>query len=180
VSAASARSGAAVVAAPTIRPPDQLRSFEAGLRLFHERQYRDARSLFEAATKGPDLGVAHKAQLHMRVCERRMEQPTLDLHSAEDHYNYAVAQINVHNLSTARQHLQAALLLDSKADHIYYAMALCLGLTGDLEGAYENLKRAIELQPRNRIAARQDVDFAPFINQPPFDRLLYPDKNVPF
>ena len=41
---------------------------------------------------------------------------------------------------------------------------------------YENLRRAIELEPRNRIIARQDADFAPLANQPPFDALLYPEK----
>ena len=39
------------------------------------------------------------------------------------------------------------------------------------------LKRAIEIQPRNRIAARQDADFAGIANQSPLDRLLYPEKS---
>ena len=32
--------------------------------------------------------------------------------------------------------------------------------------AYENLKRAIDLQPRNRLAARQDPDFAAMAGPP--------------
>ena len=61
-------------------------------------------------------------------------------------------------------------------DHIHYALALAQALSGDLASAHENLKRAIELEPRNRIIARQDADFAPLANQPPFDALLYPEK----
>jgi hypothetical protein len=38
------------------------------------------------------------------------------------------------------------------------------------------LRRAIELEPRNRIIARQDHDFGPLAHQPPFDALLYPEK----
>jgi hypothetical protein len=38
------------------------------------------------------------------------------------------------------------------------------------------LKRAIELEPRNRLIARQDADFAPLAHQPPFDALIYPEK----
>jgi hypothetical protein len=59
---------------------------------------------------------------------------------------------------------------------VLYALAACQGLAGDLPGAYENLKRAIDLQPRNRLAARQDPDFAALADQPAFARLLYPDK----
>ena len=62
------------------------------------------------------------------------------------------------------------------ADHIHYALALAQALGGDFPAAYENLRRAIELEPRNRIIARQDADFAQLANQPPFDRLLYPEK----
>jgi hypothetical protein len=44
--------------------------------------------------------------------------------------------------------------------------------------AQQNLKRAIELEPRNRLIARQDADFAPLANQPPFDAIIYPEKIV--
>ena len=37
-------------------------------------------------------------------------------------------------------------------------------------------RRAIELEPRNRILARQEADFAHLANQAPFDHLLYPEK----
>jgi Flp pilus assembly protein TadD len=62
------------------------------------------------------------------------------------------------------------------ADHIHYALALAQALDGDLSSAHQNLKRAIELEPRNRLIARQDADFAPLANQPPFDSLIYPEK----
>ena len=63
-------------------------------------------------------------------------------------------------------------------DHIHYALALAQALSGDIAGAHENLKRAIELEPRNRLIARQDADFAPLANQPPFDALVYPEKKA--
>ena len=45
-----------------------------------------------------------------------------------------------------------------------------------MQAAHDHLKRAIDIQPRNRIAARQDADFASFCNLPPLDRLLFPEK----
>ena len=65
--------------------------------------------------------------------------------------------------------------MEPRADHVHYAMGVCLGLSGDAAGAYDSLKRAIELHPRNRMVARQDSDFDAIRHQPQFNRLLYPD-----
>jgi Flp pilus assembly protein TadD len=87
-----------------------------------------------------------------------------------------VALINSRNLPEARTHLEKALEMSPAADHVHYALALAQALAGDLANAQQNLKRAIELEPRNRLIARQDADFAPLANQPPFDALIYPEK----
>jgi len=154
----------------------QLKSYEQAVRLFHIRKFAEARELFRKAHAGPNREMAHNAELHIRMCDRRLETPAVEFRTAEDHYNYAVALINVRNLVEAQQHLETALGLEPQADHVYYALALCKGLAGDLDGAYESLKRAIELEPHNRIAARQDADFASFSDQPQIQRLLFPDK----
>jgi Flp pilus assembly protein TadD len=110
------------------------------------------------------------------MCDRRLQQATVSLGSAEDYYNYGVALINTRNIAEARVHLEKALQMAPGSDHIHYALALAQALGGDLSNAQENLRRAIELEPRNRIIARQDADFAPLANQPPFAALLYPEK----
>ena len=146
------------------------------MRLFHARKLKEAREAFLQARQGPERDIAHRADLHVRMCDRRLQEESVALHSAEDYYTYGVALINSRNLAAAQEHLQKALLLAPDSDHVHYALALSKALSGSLEAAYEHLKRAIDLDPRNRIAARQDADFAPFANQPPLDSLLYPDK----
>ena len=157
-------------------PERQLGNFEAAMKLFHARELKQARVLFLQAAEGPVRDVAHRAQLHAAMCDRRLEHVTPNLRSAEDYYTYGVAQLNARNAAEARTSLEHALSLAPGADHIYYALALAQALGGDLAGAHENMKRAIELEPRNRIMARQDADFAPLANQPPFDVLLYPER----
>lgn len=157
----------------------QLKLFEQAVRLFHARNFREARELFEKAQNGPNREMAHNAELHIRMCDRRLERPAVDLKTAEDHYNYGVAMINTRNLAEAHQHLENALRMEPEADHVLYALALCKGLAGDVDGAHEQLKRAIELEPRNRIAARQDADFALFSDQPQMQQLLFPEKTGP-
>ena len=170
--------GAAVAAAvaEAMNSEKQLGSFEAAMKLFHTRDFKQARDVFLQAAEGPERDVANRARLHAAMCDRRLEQAAPNLRSAEDYYTYGVAQINTRNVAEARAHLEQALRLAPGADHIYYALALAQALGGDLASAYENMQRAIELEPRNRIMARQDADFAPLANQPPFDALLYPER----
>jgi tetratricopeptide (TPR) repeat protein len=176
--ALSAQDNAAAVAAEARAAAQQaqLKSFEQAVRLFHGRKFSDARDLFVKATTGPNREMAHNAELHVRMCDRRLEKAVVDLKTAEERYNYGIAMINARNLGEAQQHLDAALKQEPQADHILYALALCKCLVGDMEGAYENLKRAIDLDPRNRISARQDADFAAFANHPQMQQLLYPDR----
>lgn len=178
---------APVASAPPSKPapvPDgksdaklQYKAFERAIQLLNKRNYRDAREMFEKARQGPSLEIASNAQLHVRMCERRLAAPPPEPKTAEEHYNYGVALINLRNLEQARKHLGVALDMEPRGDHVHYAMAVCLALSGDAAGAYDSLKRAIDLQPRNRMVARQDSDLDAISNQPRFGRLLYPEKN---
>ena len=166
---------AAVSKAP---PTTQRGSFEAAMKLFHARQLREALELFRSACEGPERDVAQRSRLHMAMCDRRLEEAPMNLRSAEDYYNYGVALINTHKPGEARVQLEKALEISPGTEHIHYALALAQALSGDPINAYANLKRAIEIEPRNRTIARQDADFAPLANQPPFDSLLYPERNA--
>jgi tetratricopeptide (TPR) repeat protein len=156
--------------------PSQLGTFESAMKLFHARSFEQARKLFTAASEGPERDVAQRARLHVAMCDRRLQQASVSLSSAEEYYNYGVALINTRNLLEARASLEKALEMAPNTDHIHYALALAQALSGDFTMAHQNLKRAIELEPRNRTIARQDADFAPLANQPPFDVLLYPER----
>ena len=155
---------------------NQLAAFEAAMRLFHTRNLSKARELFEQAAGGPERDVAQRARLHIAMCDRRLQQEIPTLRSAEDYYNYGIALINTRKVHEARQHLERALEIAPGSDHIHYALAIAQALSGDLTSAHDNLRRAIEIEPRNRTMARQDADFAPLVSHPPFASLLYPEK----
>jgi len=167
-------------AAPPAGVPDaseQSRLFEEGVRLFLGQQFLEARARFEAAARGPVTEVAHAARQRVRMCEQRLLQQEPSLHTAEDRYNYAVVLLNQRRWEEAEAHLTKALEENPKGDHLYYALALCRCWRGDMVGAFQCMRRAIEIQPNNRIAARNDPDFAPFVNQPPLADLLRADRN---
>jgi tetratricopeptide (TPR) repeat protein len=155
----------------------QLAAFEAAMKQFHARKFKEARDLFQEAAGGPERDVAQRSRLHTAMCDRRLQQaPPLTLASADEHYNYGVAMINARNVSEARIHLEKAMQLAPGEEHIHYALALAQGLSGDFAGAHENLRMAIELEPRNRMIARQDADFAPLVHQSTIHALLFPEK----
>jgi tetratricopeptide (TPR) repeat protein len=156
--------------------PKQMAAFEAAMKLFHARKLKEARDLFQQATNGPERDVAQRANLHIAMCDRRLQRTTVSLGSAEDYYNYGIALINSRNLAEARTHLEKGVEISPGADHIHYALAVAQALSGDLSGAFGSLQRAIELEPRNRLTARQDADLAPLANQPPFSGLLFPER----
>lgn len=173
------RAAAAARTAPV--PPggnadQQLASFEAAMKLFHTRNLKDAYALFVKAAEGPERDVAHRARLHAQMCERRLQQTAVNLRTAEDYYNYAIALLNTRQIDQARAHLQQALEMAPDAGHVFYALAAAQALSGDAPGAHDHLKRAIELDPKNRLMARQDADFASLSGQAPFQALLYPEK----
>ena len=156
----------------------QLGAFQAASKLFQARSFAQAKELFEQAAAGPERDVAHRAESHAKMCALRLEHAAPTLETAEDFYNYGVALFNTGKIAEARENLHKALDMAPNADHIHYALGLAQALSGDLDRAYENLKRAIEIEPRNRIIARQDADLAPLSSQPPFHGLLYPEKKI--
>lgn len=155
-------------------PGQQTEAFEKAMRLFHARDYAGAMAAFEKAAAGPVPAMSHTARLHAKMCVQRMSQAQPKLETAEDRYNYAVGLINLRRLGEAEEHLQKALETHPQGDHLHYALALTRGLQGDFEGAHRHMKRAIDLQPRNRTLARNDPDFTELIQRGWLRELLHP------
>jgi len=155
---------------------EQLSSLEHGIKLFREEKFAEAKEWFDRAAAGKDSAIAHTARTRADVCARRAGTPALDFHSADEHYHYGVERLNARDLTTARKHLEMAASLNPGTDYMLYGYAAALALSGDLSGAYENLKRAIEIDPRNRNTARQDSDFSSVAHNPLFSPLLFPER----
>lgn len=154
----------------------QVEFFEEATRLFHSGDFQAAREKFQLATEGPNREMAHAASLHVRMCEQRLSRVLPELNTPDDHYNYGIALMNRRELAEAEKHLRIALEALPDADHVHYALALCYALQGDLQSSYDHLKRAIEIEPRNRSLARSDTDFQERCKQSPLRELVYPEK----
>ena len=159
---------------PTAQEQSDL--FGQAIALFHARDFGRAGSLFEKAAVGPSVDIAHSARVYRRVCEQRLASAPPVLKMAEEYYDYAIRLLNERKPDAAEPYLIEAARLSPEQDHIHYSLALCHGMQGEIQDAYAHLRRAVELDPRNRSQARNDPDFAEFARHPLFDDLLRPKK----
>jgi tetratricopeptide (TPR) repeat protein len=150
----------------------QLKIYEHAVQLFSQRKLEEARERFLEVAKGPAPHISDKARSYAQVCERRTNASEMKFTTAEDHFNYGVERLNARDVELAKQHFESAISIQPDADHVLYTLALCCGFAGDGNGACENLKRAIDLEPRNRILARQDPEFSALAAQFPALRAL--------
>jgi tetratricopeptide (TPR) repeat protein len=156
----------------------QMKQWEEAVRMFSQKQFSAANERFVLAATGPAAHIADKARSYAQICSRKMTGTEVDLHTADDHFNYGVERLNARDMDVARRHLDCALAMEPDGEHILFTLALCCGLAGDGAGACENLRRAIALEPRNRILARQDPEFSALAQQLPALRALLTSENV--
>ncbi len=155
---------------------EQRQSYDEAVRLFQAKKYDRAEAPFQKSAGGPNRTLAHHAQVHLEICRQRLRPAEVTLKTADDHYNYAVSLINARRLEEAAGYLRKALGMSPKADHVHYALASAQALQGNAAGAYESLKTAVALEPRNRYLARSDGDFAGVLGYPPLASLLHLDR----
>ena len=152
-------------------------ALEAGIKLMYSEEYGKAIKSFNRVIadypEEPEIQASAKARI--QACEKKMhDQKRTVLRSADDHYNVAVAFLNGGLLDSAVTHLQSALKLSPKADHILYAMAAANALKGNKDQALNYLKLSIDHRAENRFQAAVDHDFAGLSEEQAFKDLITP------
>ncbi len=165
---------AALKAAERQAAEKQVGHYDKAVRYFNNRRFAMALPWFEKIVGGPNSSLRHRAEVHARICRRQIESNKVKLRTVDDYYNYGIKLVNDRQLDEAEKHFQKALKMAPKGDHVYYAYAVARALSGDAEGASVNLKRAIELNGRNRLLARSDSDFSKIVRHPLITELLWP------
>lgn len=146
----------------TYEPPVDARShkerFAEGMRLFTAGDFAAACGVFESASDGPDLAVTESARMYFRICQQRLDRQRSEVASAEQHYEFGAELLSEGNFAEALAHLEAALKAGESAK-LRYALALATGHIGDPAAAVKHFRRACELDPAVRLAAKSDPGF---------------------
>lgn len=146
-------------------------AFNKAAEAFHHRDFKKAKELFEQAAEGPNREMGFSARNHIRMCEQRLAKAEVKLDSPEELYTFAVALMNRQDFAAAVPHLEKA-IAGHEADHYHYALAVAYGQTGNIDKAAQHLKRALDIQPRNRSLALSDSDFAETARNPLIREIL--------
>jgi tetratricopeptide (TPR) repeat protein len=141
-----------------------LRAFEQAVKVFNRRHFDDAKTMFESLLlKFPsDLEVVARTQMYIQVCKQKLELESKSSapHNANELYDHGVFALNIGDFIQARVFFEKALRLHPDEPHLLYSLAATHAQTGALEEALLYLKRSIQIQPKFRAQAYNDVDFS--------------------
>jgi hypothetical protein len=115
-----------------------------------------------------------RCRMYISHLPAAMEKGSLSFLTPEEHYDYAISQLNTGYYEEAREQFNSILTATPSRLRVLRA-----GGAGSHYRAHpglpDNLARAIELNPKNRLQARVDNDFQNMVDDPRFTELLYPE-----
>jgi len=150
-------------------------SYMNAVQLLQQGKFEKALAALEKLLPTAPPELIERCRMYIATCRRQLERPALEFATPEEHYDYAISLLNTGYFEEAREQFQTILVAYPMADYVYYGMALLDAITGQPQECLQNLARAIELNPRNRLQARVDNDFQNIVDDPRFTELLYPE-----
>jgi tetratricopeptide (TPR) repeat protein len=150
-------------------------SYMTAVQLLQQGKFEKALAALEKLLPTAPPELVERCRMYIATCQRQLEKPALEFATPEEHYDYTISLLNTGYFEEAREQFQAILSSFPEADYVFYGMALLDAITGQTQDCLQNLARAIELNPRNRLQARVDNDFQNIVDDPRFTELLYPE-----
>ena len=152
-----------------------LHQYQVAVQLLQQGKYEKALAAFEKLLADAPAEIQERCRMYLVSCRRQVEKPVLQFLTPEEQYDYAISLLNSGYYEDAREQFQGILAAWPDADFAFYGLAALDAMTSQAQGCLDNLARAIELNPRNRLQARVDNDFQNMVDDPRFTELLYPE-----
>jgi tetratricopeptide (TPR) repeat protein len=149
--------------------------YQTAVQLLQQGKYDKAMAAFEKLLPAAPAEILERSKMYIQTCQRQLEKHSLTFLTPEEHYDYAVSQLNTGYFEEAREQFDNILAAHPEADYAFYGLALLDSITGRTQDCLGNLAKAIELNPKNRLQARADNDFQSMVDDPRFTELLYPE-----
>jgi len=149
--------------------------YQSAVQLLQQGKYDKALGILEKLLPDAPVEIQDRCRVYITTCRRQMEKANLSFPTPEEHYDYAISLLNTGYYEEAREQFNNILTKHPGADYSFYGLAVLESITGHAQDCLDNLARAIELNPRNRLQARADNDFQNMVDDPRFTELLYPE-----
>jgi outer membrane protein assembly factor BamD (BamD/ComL family) len=149
--------------------------YQSAVQLLQQGKCEKALAAFEKMLPAAPVEIRERCQMYISTCQRQLEKHNLAFSTPEEHYDYAISQLNTGYFEEAREQFDNIVANYPSADYAFYGLALLGAITGRAQDCLDNLARAIQLNPKNRLQARTDNDFQSMSDDPRFTELLYPE-----
>ena len=149
--------------------------YQAAVQLLQQGKCDKALAAFEKLLPAAPAELLERCKMYISTCQRQLESHNLTFLTPEEHYDYAISQLNTGYYEEAREQFTTILDAHPGADYAFYGLALLDAITGRAQDCLRNLAQAIELNPKSRLQARVDNDFQSMADDPRFTELLYPE-----
>jgi outer membrane protein assembly factor BamD (BamD/ComL family) len=149
--------------------------YQSAVQLLQQGKFDKAQAAFEKLMTAAPAEILERCKMYICTCQRQLEKNNLTFLTPEEHYDYAISQLNTGYYEEAREQFNSILVGHPNADYAFYGLALLDSITGRTQDCLRNLGRAIELSSKNRLQARVDNDFQNMVDDPRFTELLYPE-----
>jgi len=149
--------------------------YEAALVQLQQGKFEKALGMLEKLLPEAPIEIQDRCRIYIATCRRQITSAGLAFGTPEEHYDYAISQLNTGYYEEAREQFNNILKAHPGADYAFYGLAVLEAITGRASDCLSNLARAIELNSKNRLQARVDNDFQNMVDDPRFTELLYPE-----
>ncbi len=149
--------------------------YNAAVHLVQQGKFEKAVAALEKLLLAAPPQIVERCRMYLVTCRRQLEHNSLSFSTPEERSDYAISKLNQGFFEDAREHFTAILADHPRADYAFYGLAVLDSITGRSQECLANLRRAIELNARNRLQARSDNDFLNMLDDPRFTELLYPE-----
>jgi tetratricopeptide (TPR) repeat protein len=149
--------------------------YQTAVQLLQQGKFEKALAAFEKLLPEAPAEIGERCRMYIQTCQRQLEKHKLTFLTPEEHYDYAISQLNTGYYDEAREQFDRILATYPDTDFAFYGLAVLDSITGRSQDCLKNLLRAIELNPKNRLQARADNDFQSMVDDPRFTELLYPE-----
>lgn len=145
-----------------------LETYTEGQKLLYDKKWEQAAKLFERLLEQTDSRhFADRVRQSLAICQHHLFVPK----EGVDPYLAVVYEKNSGNLETALE-LCLAQGQEQSDERYAYLLASIHSMAGDEDKALDVLKTAIRLDPKNRIHAYHDPDFADLRGEEDFTNLI--------
>jgi tetratricopeptide (TPR) repeat protein len=166
---------AAKATGPSAATTAAFQQYQAAVQFVQQGKFDKALAAFEKLLPHAPFEIAERCRMYVQTCQRQINKSGLAFITPEERYDYAVSQLNGGYFEEAGGQFRGIIADFPTADYAYYGLALLDSITGRTQGCLDNLSKAIELNPKNRLQARSDNDFQNMVDDPRFTELLYPE-----